>query len=315
MNKVLVTGVNGFVGNHVVDALLAQNYEVIGVGREETANEAVENKLVGYYSCDLSVLDQVSSLPLNEVRALINLAGLAAVGPSFDNPELYMRINTAVLDNVCKVAMQQDSKQLRIISISSGAVYRSQQEMPLAEGSRLAPESSPYAASKIAMEELSLSFREKGLDCIVARPFNHIGPGQRQGFILPDLYQKVTSAISNNEHEILVGNLTTKRDYTDVRDVARAYVNLVEADELHHGIYNVCSGRSLSGEQILAMLLDNFGISIITKIDEKSFRPSDAPDLYGDNSLLHADTGWKPEIAIEQTIKDFVISMQSHEVA
>lgn len=315
MNKVLVTGVNGFVGNHVVDALLAQNYEVIGVGREETANNVVGHKLVGYYSCDLSVIDQVNSLPLHETLAVINLAGLAAVGPSFDNPELYMRINTAVVDNVCRAAIQQDAKQLRIVSISSGAVYSSQQPMPLAEDSKLAPESSPYAASKIAMEELSLSYREQGIDCVVARPFNHIGPGQGQGFILPDLYQKVTTAIKNNESEIRVGNLTTKRDYTDVRDVARAYVSLVAADELQHGIYNVCTGRSLSGEQILAMLLDSFNSNITTKIDEKSFRPSDAPDLYGNNSLLNTNTGWQPEVNIEQTIKDFVVSMRSHEVA
>lgn len=315
MELVIVTGVNGFVGSHVVDALVKQNYKVVGVGREESANVALGHKLVEYYSCDLSVLDEVLALPLNKAKAVINLAGLAAVGPSFDNPELYMHINTAVLDNVCKVALQKHATEIRIISISSGAVYSSQQPMPLTEASELAPESSPYAASKIAMEKLSLSYRKQGLDCIVARPFNHIGPGQGQGFILPDLYKKVTRALSNNESEILVGNLTTKRDYTDVRDVARAYVSLVAADKLEHGIYNVCTGRSLSGEQILTMLLDNFHLTITTKIDEKSFRPSDAPDLYGNNSLLNTDTGWKPEIEIEQTIKDFVASMQIHEVA
>lgn len=312
MDKVIVTGVNGFVGKHLVNTLIEEGFAVVGVGREERASPRLATRLNEYYACDLSDYEQVAKLPLSQTAALINLAGLAAVGPSFDQPELYMRVNTAVLDAVCRAAIEQKATDLRIISISSGAVYSSQQLMPLAEESTLAPESSPYAASKIAMEELSLKYRGEGLDCIVARPFNHVGPGQLPGFILPDLYQKIAEARSSGQKTINVGNLTTRRDYTDVRDVAKAYVNLIKAETLPHGIYNVCTGRSLSGEMILSMLLTELGATDIEPVvDETLFRPSDTPDLYGDNSRLKTDTGWSPQIPIEQTIHDFVTWVES----
>lgn len=308
MEKVFVTGVNGFVGGHLVDELIAQNFEVIGVGREEQLGRELADKVSEYYRCDLADYQSVKSLPLAGAKAVINLAGLAAVGPSFDNPELYMRINTAVLDTVCKVALEQNAKDLRFLSISSGAIYSSDQPMPLTEDSKLAPESSPYAASKIAMEKLSIEYRDQGLDCVVARPFNHIGPRQLAGFLLPDLYQKVTESQVNGS-QLLVGNLTTRRDYTDVRDVAKAYVGLISAEKLEHGIYNVCTGRSVSGEEILSMLLAELGLQHLTpQVDESLFRPSDTPELYGDNTRLKTDTGWQPVIPIEQTIKDFIAS-------
>lgn len=307
MEKVIVTGVNGFVGNHLVDALIGAGFAVIGVGREAGLSPALSAKVSEYYACDLGDYDQVAKLPLAGTKALINLAGLAAVGPSFDQPELYMKVNTAVLDTVCKAAIQQQATGIRILSISSGAVYSSAQPMPLTEESRLAPESSPYAASKIAMEELSLKYREDGLDCVVARPFNHIGPGQLPGFIVPDLYQKIAEAKRGGQRTIKVGNLTTRRDYTDVRDVAAAYVKLITTETLHHGIYNVSTGRSLSGAEILSMMLAELDAADIEPVaDEMLFRPSDNPDLYGDNSRIKGDTGWQPQIPVEQTIRDFV---------
>jgi GDP-4-dehydro-6-deoxy-D-mannose reductase len=310
MDKVIVTGVNGFVGNHLVDELISQNYEVIGVGREDQLSPELTDRVKSYYVCDLADYESVKSLPLAGAKAIINLAGLAAVGPSFDNPELYMRINTAVLDTVCKAALEQDANDMRILTISSGAIYSANQRMPLTENSALAPESSPYAASKIAMEELSLKYRDEGLDCVVARPFNHIGPGQLEGFLLPDLYKKVTESQESGD-PLLVGNLTTRRDYTDVRDVAKAYVKLVESDNLKHGIYNVCTGRSLSGEEILEKLVQVLNLTeVVSQVDESLFRPSDTPELYGDNTRLKTDTGWEPQIPIEQTIRDFVNSKQ-----
>jgi GDP-4-dehydro-6-deoxy-D-mannose reductase len=160
------------------------------------------------------------------------------------------------------------------------------------------------------MEELSLKYRAEGLDCVVARPFNHIGPGQMEGFLLPDLYKKVTESQASGE-PLLVGNLTTKRDYTDVRDVVKAYVKLIESQDLNHGIYNVCTGRSVSGEEILAKLLAELKLTDVhPKVDESLFRPSDTPELYGDNTRLKINTGWEPQIPLEQTIKDFVASKQ-----
>jgi GDP-4-dehydro-6-deoxy-D-mannose reductase len=309
MDRVIITGVNGFVGTHLVNELVDQGFEVIGVGREESLIPELAQKVREYHTCDLSDYDQVAKLPLSQAKGLINLAGLAAVGPSFDQPELYMRVNTAVLDTVCRAAIEQKTTGLRVLSISSGAVYSPRQPMPLTEESQLAPDSSPYAASKIAMEELSLKYHTKGLDCVVARPFNHIGPGQLPGFILPDLYQKIVEAKNNGQKTISVGNLTTRRDYTDVRDVAKAYVKLITAGSLGHSIYNVCTGRSVSGEEMLTMLLDELrAVEIVPHVDESLLRPSDSQELYGDNTRLTTDTGWSPGIDIKQTLADFVDS-------
>ena len=307
MDKIIVTGVNGFVGKHLAHELTAQNYEVVGVGTDDALVPELSELVSKYYQCDLTDIEQVRKISLNGVKGIINLAGLAAVGPSFDNPDLYMRVNTGVLDTLCTIAIEQDAKDINILAISSGAVYSSQQEMPLSElTSKTDKDSSPYAASKLAMEELAQEYRAKGINCTVARPFNHIGPGQMPGFILPDLYKKVAEA--KDGETLLVGNLTTKRDYTDVRDVARAYVSLVTGIAPAEAIYNVCTGRSLSGEEILALLTDELGRTVSIQVDEKLFRPSDAPDLYGDNTLLSLEKSWKPEIDIRQTIADFVAS-------
>jgi GDP-4-dehydro-6-deoxy-D-mannose reductase len=222
MEKVIVTGVGGFVGHHLTESLVGAGYGVIGVSREAAPDEELQTQLSQYIQCDLSDYASVKKLPLTHAKAVINLAGLAAVGPSFDNPDLYMNVNTAVLDTICRASIEQKASSLRIVAISSGAVYSSRQPLPLKEGSALDPDSSPYAKSKIAMESLALQYRHQGVDCVVARPFNHIGPGQTEGFLLPDLYKKIKSAQVNGG-ELLVGNLTTKRDYTDVRDVARVY--------------------------------------------------------------------------------------------
>lgn len=308
MTKILVTGINGFVGHHLANELRAQGHKVIGVGTDERLAPSLENIVGEYYRCDLSNIEEVRKLPLSQVEGLINLAGLAAVGPSFDNPELYMRVNTAVLSTVCTVAIEQNATAIKILAISSGAIYSPNQPMPLTETSVVDKTASPYAASKIAMEELAQQYRSKGLNCFVARPFNHIGPGQLAGFLLPDLYDKVTTAHKTGQ-DLLVGNLTTKRDYTDVRDVAKAYVSLVTGEVPKEAIYNVCSGKSVSGEEVLHMLIDILGFENLTPIvDEKLFRPSDAPDLYGDNSLLKNETGWSPSIDLLQTITDFVKS-------
>ena len=307
MQQVIVTGVNGFVGHHLTDALIKAGYEVVGVGREAAVDSNLAQKLHSYIQCELTDAAAVKELPLEQVSGVINLAGLAAVGPSFDNPQLYMDVNTGVLRTLAEAAIYKNVNP-RIIAVSSGAIYKSGQVMPLTEDSEVDPDSSPYAKSKLAMEDLSKEYRRQDLDVIVVRPFNHIGPGQLDGFLLPDLYRKVTSAY-NRGSSLLVGNLTTKRDYTDVRDVATAYVKLLTTESLSADIFNVSSGRSVSGEEILTALLQTLGYdNLVPEVDEGLFRPSDAPNLFGDSSRLTKQTGWQPTIQLQQTISDYVQS-------
>ena len=309
METILVTGVNGFVGKHVARELSARGHKTIGVSREPLLNPVLKDYVDDYYSCDLTDAAAVDALPLNQIDAVINLAGLAKVGDSFANPDLYNRVNVAVLAVIGKKLISLGSKAV-VIAVSTGAVYGADQEMPLRETSKLITTGSPYALSKIAMEQEAASLRIAGLNCAIVRPFNHIGPGQEGGFLVPDLYEKILEA-SNKDGVIVVGDLSTRRDYTDVRDVAKAYVDLAISGTLDHPIYNVCSARSLEGQEILNLLLAECGKTgtITVQQDPKLIRPNDPKNLFGSNQRLQAQTNWQPTIPLAQTIHDIVAAV------
>lgn len=306
MSEIMVTGINGFVGKHLVRELQSQGHNVVGAGREPEPHPEVAGLLSRYHVCELTDEQAVHALPLESVDAIISLAGLANVGASFDQPDLYNQVNVAVLSVLGEMIVAK-KLPVRVIAISTGAVYDIDQPMPLHEDSRLIKNGSPYALSKIAMEQAALDLRQRGLACVVVRPFNHIGPGQEGGFLVPDLYAKIQAA-SQSDGKVMVGDLTTRRDYTDVRDVVKAYVSLATASELADPVYNVCSGRSVSGETILDILLDAAEAKgqVSVEIDSSLIRPNDPKDLFGSNQRLQTATGWLPTILLEQTLTDFV---------
>jgi GDP-4-dehydro-6-deoxy-D-mannose reductase len=300
MSTILITGINGFVGKHLVRELVAGEHTVIGVSREEKVDPEISELLHDYVYQDIARAWPDISEP---VDAVINLAGLAAVGPSFDQPQRYIDINSAIVTNIGEYYLKKDKKP-RIVLVSSGAIYSPSQPMPLTEESKLGI-NSPYTISKVANETQAEYYRGRGLDIVIARPFNHIGPGQLEGFLVPDLIEKLKNL--DDSKTLRVGSLTTKRDYTDVRDVARAYHLLATTKQLNHTIYNVCSGASHSGEEILAILQDIMGLKDVkVEIDQSKIRPNDPADIFGLAAKLTQDTGWKPEIKLEQTIKDSV---------
>jgi GDP-4-dehydro-6-deoxy-D-mannose reductase len=305
MLKVLVTGVNGFVGKHVVHELHERGHSVVGLAHSGTAHPEVKDLLADYVLCDLADKAKVDALELDGVDAVINLAGLAQQGASFEQAERYKKINVAVLENMGKRLLEQKSKA-RVIAVSTGAVYASTQPLPLTESSKTFG-GSPYAESKLLMEKAAAALRKKGLDVVVVRPFNHIGPGQGEGFLVPDLYKKLV-AFKKSGQTVKVGNLKTKRDYTDVRDIAKAYADLALSETLEYPLYNICSGASRSGLDILNLLLKEMDLAgqIITEVDPDLTRMSDPSELVGSNKRLAEETGWEPEIPLEKTIRDFV---------
>jgi GDP-4-dehydro-6-deoxy-D-mannose reductase len=307
MLKILVTGTNGFVGKHLTRELVGGNIAVTGIGREKEADSEISNLLANWVQCDLSDYQEVDKLDLSEYSAIVSLAGLANVGQSFNEAELYQKVNVDVLATLCE-KLQMQKLNPRIIAVSTGAVYSSQQKMPLTESSDLIKQGSPYALSKIAMEKAVLKFRKDGLtNCVIVRPFNHIGPGQNPGFLVPDLYEQIQESLKSDKI-LRTGNLATRRDYTDVRDVVRAYAKLATADKLSYDTYNVCSGRSIAGEKVLSELMANIDSNnrLRVETDPTRIRPNDPMDLYGDNSRLKQDTGWQPQIPFEETIADFI---------
>lgn len=304
--KILVTGVNGFVGKHLVRELVDRGHEVFGVGQHPYANPQIATLLAAYWPCDLTNRNEVKKLSLTNLQAVIGLAGLAKVGESFNDPYFYNRVNVMTLTVIAEEILSQSLKP-RVLAISTGAVYKPGQAMPLSEDSELTGgNASPYALSKLKMEEAAGKLVVSGLDCVIARPFNHIGPGQESGFLLPDLYEKIRN-LQDSQSAIKVGDLSTRRDYTDVRDVVKAYAGLVAAKKLNHKVYNICSGKSTSGKEILDLLSISSGSQgIDVEQDASLIRPSDPREIYGSYERLKSDIGWMPQIPLAKTISDFV---------
>jgi GDP-4-dehydro-6-deoxy-D-mannose reductase len=300
MKRIAVTGANGFVGRHVVNELVSQDYDVLAIGGSNIESSP-EASTVEYRSVDLLSTDEVKKLDFTGLDAVIHLAGLAAVGPSFNEPEHYMRTNTTIQRNLLDHAVEQHVFP-RVLVISSGSLYDSSAPLPISEETFVKP-SSPYATSKLAQEKEGLAYQEQGFEVMVARPFNHIGPGQNTGFLLPDLTSQIVQAERDGSNKILVGNLDAKRDYTDVRDIARAYRLLIETGTTGE-IYNICSGTSHSGNELLGILLENAHVQIETVLDQKRMRPADTPDIYGIHDKLTAATGWDPTHRLENTVQD-----------
>lgn len=296
--KILVTGASGFVGRHLIAELLSNAHIPIGVDR--VSDSPIEGAKT--LQVDLEDADSLKTkINFNEVDAVIHLAGLAAVGPSFENPMLYISTNLGIEVNLFETALKQDAKP-RFLIISSGALYDPKGKLPLSEKSSVVP-SSPYAVSKIGQEQMAHYYGLREFDYMVARPFNHIGPGQNEGFIVPDLAKQIVQAEKGAIREISVGNLDAKRDYTDVRDIVRAYRLLIEKG-VNGETYNICSGKSVSGHKILEGLLKHSDTKPKVIPDSAKMRPSDTKDIYGDISKISKDTGWKPRIDIEKTLGD-----------
>ncbi|WP_084075411.1 NAD(P)-dependent oxidoreductase [Demequina sp. NBRC 110052] len=303
LRSVIVTGVDGFVGRHVAALAKASGVDVHGVGRAERLDPDVESSVASYVSVDLT-----QAWPeFAEADGIIHLAGLAAVGPSFGQPQRYIEANSSMVTLMCE-SLLSSGYEGSLVTISSGAVY-APSSSPLSEDSPVAA-ASPYAVSKLLVENQMEYYGRRGLRTVVARPFNHIGPGQRAGFLVPDLYGRLSTLPAGEA--LSVGNLSTRRDYLDVRDVARAYLTLAAAPRWDHAVYNVASGASLAGTEILAALADAMGRGVPELVtDAASVRPTDASTVTGSADRLRAEFGWLPEHTVRESIADFVVAHEA----
>lgn len=302
MKRILITGVNGFVGPHLVSELKKNDYYIIGVGGKLGSEFPVE-EIDEYFVLDLMKKNILKNIDLSKLDGIIHLAGLAAVGPSFVDPMKYINTNIGLEVNIFEACIKQKVRP-KIVIVSSGSIYSSKNKMPINENSHISP-TSPYAVSKTAQEIMASYYENLGFDVVIARPFNHIGPGQGLGFIVPDLAKQIIDFSNGNVDKVIVGNLDSQRDYTDVRDISKAYRLLYEKGKSGE-VYNICSGSAISGNKILNDLMKIKGIRAEVKLDESKLRPSDNPIIVGDYSKIMKDTGWQPEISIEQTLKDIL---------
>lgn len=299
--RLVITGVDGFVGRHLARAAADSGLEIFGISRSDIDDPALTDLLAGHAAVDL-----IESWPEDAPTdaPIVHLAGLAAVGPSFDRPQEYLSGNSAMVTNMCEALLDAGSTA-RVIAVSTGAVYAQNDDDPSRTESDPIAFTSPYVVSKVLVENQLAYYRRRGLDAVVARPFNHIGPGQGPGFIVPDLLAGLR-ALSEGD-ALTVGNLSTRRDYTDVRDVVRGYLALASAPTLAHDVYNVASGVSRSGEDILGMLCDALAISVPPlRVDPSRVRATDPAMVVGDAGRIRMDAGWHTSISLETTIRDIV---------
>jgi GDP-4-dehydro-6-deoxy-D-mannose reductase len=287
--RALVTGGRGFVGTWLIAYLRAEGDQVVPIDREVEITDAV------------AVREAVIAAAPD---ALYHLAALTHVGRSWDDPGEVFRVNALGTLNVLEAA-RACARAPRVLITSSAEVYGSvtEEELPVREETPLAPVT-PYGASKVATEFLAIQAHlGYGLPVVRVRPFNHVGPGQASGFVVPSLASHIIEARSSGAKSIPVGNLGARRDLTDVRDVVRAYRLLVERGTAGE-VYNVCSGHDVSIEEVARTLLELAGVDLRLVVDRALARPVDVPVLCGDPGKLHAATGWEPEIDLARTLRD-----------
>lgn len=311
MPKILITGFNGFVGHHAVNEFRDRGYEVHGISFSKIDKEA-EHSVDRTYVCDLSNPRAVAKLDIDpSIDAVLNLAGIAT--NTGGDADIIRSVNVGVHVNMCKLLGSLSISPI-YLGVSSSTVYSTNQKLPLTEESELKNKSDarPYEASKIEAEEELKKFND--LNIVIARPFNHIGPGQGPGFLIPDLAKEILkSRISGSP--VMVGNLSSKRDYTNVKDVVKAYADIVEMKSFNKcEIFNICSGKSISGQEILSMLIRAMGLEreISCEVDPGKLRGAgDIEDNYGSYEKLNKATGWNPSIdgvvnAITEFAEDFL---------
>lgn len=295
--RALVTGGRGFVGRWLVAHLEACGDDVIATGEE----------------ADVADADAIRT-KVAEVQpdVIYHLAGQAHVGRSWDAPSETFRVNALGTVNVLDAANRAGSPS-RVLVVSSAEVYGQVQpdDLPLTESSAVRPVS-PYAASKVAAEVVAQqAVRGLGQHVVIARPFNHIGPGQSPTFAVSALARRIVDAERTGACELRMGNPTPRRDFTDVRDVVRAYRLLVEQGEPGE-IYNVCTGDDVMIGDLARRLIDISGSNLEIVTDSVELRPVDVPVLRGDPTRLRDATRWQSEVPLDRTLADVLGWWREH---
>ena len=235
-------------------------------------------------------------------RIVFHLAALASVARSWAEPAEPLLQNVAMTLNVLE-AVRAASPDAALVVASSGEIYGPVERLPVDELAPLRPQN-PYAVSKAACDLLAGQYADAhGLRVVRTRAFNHAGPGQSSAYVVGSLTRQVAEAELEGRSEAVLrtGSLDTSRDFTDVRDVVRAYVLAAELDP---GAYNVCSGRSLSVGELVELLRASTELPLRAEVDPARLRPHDPPEIRGGAERLRAATGWAPTIPLERTVAD-----------
>ncbi|MCP5026772.1 MAG: NAD-dependent epimerase/dehydratase family protein [Actinomycetia bacterium] len=290
--RAFITGSRGFVAGHLTTHLLEKGDEVDGTDRHDGPDLLDRD---GWFDV---LADRTPEI-------VYHLAAQAAVGLSWEDPLPTIRANVEGTHNVLEAARHAGAE--RAVIISSADVYGrvTPAELPLTED-RPARPVSPYAASKAAAEMVAVqAWHGHRFPTVLVRPFNHIGPGQSGDFVATALALRIAAAEAAGEASIIVGDLSARRDFSDVRDVVRAYRLLAERGE-PGGLYHVCSEIDRSIQELADLLIERANSPLELVVDDALLRPAEVPVLRGSAAHLRADTGWEPTIDFTVTIDDIL---------
>lgn len=301
--KVLVTGATGFVGNHLIHELLKKNHEVFAGTRNFYKSDSNEVK---FLALNIENKDEVrNALLTSKPDAIIHLAAQSNVPYAWENP--VSTVNTNILGTLNLVTLvSQITPNTKIISVGSSEEYGISAKVyeSLDEQVECLPQN-PYASSKLSAGQIALQLSKKhDIKLIHTRPFNHFGSGQRKGFAISDFASQIAEIEAGlREPKIYVGNLSTFRDFTDVRDVAKAYVMLMESN-IDNGIFNISSGKARQLLNILNQLIEMSHKNIEISVDTNKFRPSEVNKFVGDSTKIKNAVGWSILHNFEDSLKD-----------
>jgi len=302
-SSIIITGGQGFVGKHLVTELLGTRPDIKLIVWDRSTKD-LPGAVTGL-DMDITIADTyLANLRAVQPAWLIHLAAIAPVGTSFEQPDLIQKVNVDGTRLLLE-AVKQVSPHTIVIAVSSADIYGHGSAAPLAElPLDQAHPRNPYAASKLEVEKMiEQSFNDF---VIRVRPFPHIGPGQKTGFVTADFASQIASIEKGLQPPVMsVGNLKAKRDFTDVRDVVRAYRLLLDKGSIGQ-VYHVASGAAVAIQHILNELLKLSPEDIEVKTDPKLMRPADIPILVGSAAKIKQATGWQATIPLAQSLKDIL---------
>lgn len=297
--KALVTGANGFAGHYLVQHLLSQGDQVLG---------GVVTEVTPDFPCQTVAMDVQNLEQCREVVAtydpevIYHLAGMAFAPRAESDFNAALLLNVGGVHNVLRAA-EVLGRPTKVLIVSSAEVYGrvSPADLPLTENCAVRPAHN-YSLSKLLAETVAQRFAQYGhVDPIIVRPFNHIGPGQSRDFVVSSFaYQLAQIQLGKQDAVIEVGNLEAKRDFTDVRDIVRAYRLALTKGR---GIYNLGSGKSIAIQQILDMLIEISGLKVTVKPDPSRMRRAEVPEVYGSYDRAQSELGWEPQLPLRDTLR------------
>lgn len=311
--KAFVTGIAGFAGSHLADLLLEQGHQVSGIflPGTSTRNLAHIQDRIDLHEGDLLQPEKISPI-LQGFRPdwIFHLAGKSSVAESWKDPAGTFSVNTLGGIHLLEMVRALPGRP-RLLAVTSAEIHSVPDGAPITEETPFDPQN-PYAASKLAFDLVCGQYvSEFDLDLIRLRPMNHIGPRQAPGFVVPAFARQIAEIEAGKRAPVIrTGNLESGRDFTDVRDVVRAYLLAAERGKSGGG-YLICSGRSCKISEILEHLLSLSHASIRTEEDPALLRPADTRRAEGSFEKLARDTGWHPQIPLERTLADVLDSWRS----